>query len=567
MLKAILLTFLLSFTQLSVAGELNWKISRQWNNSEEALYSEFIKGLGVAIKNGVCTTADNCIKNPQANPLFYRNNPQALRNIFADCADLPYILRAYFAFMRELPFVFPQGVTFYSPELDRVRTAFYAAKREYDRYSFFSRPREVRKRYKDLKDQLEELQKRAGKDIRYSRTGNKVTGLGRIKNGDNINTVLNQVVGSVSTAIFRVNGGLFDQGSVFRDTYPVEVTREAIFPGTVLYDPAGHIGVVAEVTKSGKVYLIDAHPDNSITYIAYGEKFSRSSVNIGAGFVRFRPYRLRGSEYIPTPNSSLNDFSLEQYFGPDNDRETSWRKVDFSFNGTSFPFTQFVRARLSLNGLSIDPIEEASVMFGDLCRDFEDRIASVEKAIDDNISQKSHPNSLPENIYGTDGEWETYSTPSRDARLKASVREIYNTTASFIGIGEAPNFTIDYQGNDLRTDLKNVYKSSSEKCQLRIRKSDGQVRLMNLDEAIDRLFKFSFNPYICPELRWGLSGDEVSTCSQENEKWDWYRASQALRNQIDRDYSKYMGYSLRELPSSGLGVDETPEFDFHQLLE
>jgi hypothetical protein len=469
--------------------------------------------------------------------------------------------------MRELPFLFPQGVTFYSPQLDAVRKEYYAAKREYDSYSFFSRPREVKRRFKQLEDQLEDLQKLAGKDIRYSRTGNKITGLRKVRQGDSINTVLNEVVGSVSTAIFRVHGGLFDKGSVFRDTYPVEITRQAIAPGTVLYDPAGHIGIVAEVTESGKIYLIDAHPDNSITYIAYGEKFSRSPINRGAGFVKFRPYRLSGSDYIPTPNSSLQDFSLEQFFGTDNDRETSWRKVDFNFNGTDLPFTQFVRARLSLNGMTINPIEEAQVMFADLCRDFEDRIASVEKAVTDNVSQKSHPGSLPENIYGTDGEWETYSTPSRDARLKASVREIYNTTASFIGVGEAPNFTIDYQGANLRDDLKKVYKNSSAQCKLNIKKSNGQIRTMNLDEAIDRLFGFSFNPYICPELRWGLSGDELSTCSQDNEKWEWYRASQALRNQIDRDYSKYMGYSLRELPGSGLGVKQTPEFDFHELLE
>ena len=61
MFKAILLTFLVVFSQFSVAGELNWKISRQWDSSEEALYSEFIQNLGVAIKNGVCSTADNCI--------------------------------------------------------------------------------------------------------------------------------------------------------------------------------------------------------------------------------------------------------------------------------------------------------------------------------------------------------------------------------------------------------------------------------------------------------------------------------------------------------------------------
>ena len=34
---------------------------------------------------------------------------------------------------------------------------------------------------------------------------------------------------------------------------------------------------------------------------------------------------------------------------------------------------------------------------------------------------------LPENIYGTTGEWELYASPSRDARLKAAFRELYES--------------------------------------------------------------------------------------------------------------------------------------------
>lgn len=70
---------------------------------------------------------------------------------------------------------------------------------------------------------------------------------------------------------------------LFRDTYPVAINRNSIKPGTVLYDPNGHIAVVYEVTTNGKVHLIDAHPDNSLTAITYGEKFSQTNVEIGGG--------------------------------------------------------------------------------------------------------------------------------------------------------------------------------------------------------------------------------------------------------------------------------------------
>lgn len=567
MIKLLVLFISINISQHTHAGELDWEILKQWDSSEEALYSKFIEGLGKAIKKGICGTTNSCLKNPIANPLFYEENPRSLRNIFADCGDLPYVLRAYFAFMRHLPFVFPNGVTFYDARLEELKEDYYAAKREYDSYTFFNRPREVRRRYKLAKEKLDEYERVVKRDIRYSRSGNKITSLRRIRNNDNLNTILNQVVNSVSTAMYRVHGGLYDNGTVFRDTYPVKVTRKGIVPGTILYDSNGHVGVVVEVTPSGKIYLIDAHPDNSITYISYGAKFSRSSIFIGAGFVKFRPYTLSQSKYIPTANNNLPDFSLEQYYGTEDDRQGPWRDVAFYFDGFNLPFSQFVRARLSNNGQSIDPIEETTVLLNDLCRDFKDRVTAVKIAIDNRIDLKPHPQRFPDNIYGTTGEWETYSTPARDARLKASVREAYNSISAFVGEGNPYHFKFKYSGTDIRADLKEIYGNITNSCSLEIEKSDRDLVLMNLDKAMDRLFKFSFNPYMCVELRWALSTSELSSCSQASIKWDWYRASQYIRNQIERDYTQFMGYDLRGLINSNLGVRITPVFDFHALLD
>lgn len=545
---------------LNAQASLRWEIEREWNSSEEELFSEFIANIGKAIKARKCKTTDECLRSPVANPLFAKTNPENMISIFSDCADLPYILRAYFAFMRKLPFVYPKGVTFYSKELDEARANYYQLKREYDRYNFFNRPREIRTQYREAKKLLEKLQKEAGKDLRYSRTGNKITGMVKIRGGENLNQIFHDIVGSISTAIFRVNGSLFDQGDVFKDTYPAKISRDSLTIGSIIYDPAGHIALVADITDAGKVYLIDAHPDNSITYISYGEKFSRSPLSRGAGFVKWRPY---DSNYRPTPNDELSDYSLEQYFGYPERRDVDFRRASFNFENIEMDFNHFVRARLSTRGLSIDPIEDSKASLDDLCRDFKDRVDAVNKAISSGIVNQDAPKELPENIYGTDGDWETYSTPSRDARLKASVREIYYSFKEYLS-PEATDFEISYNGNDLRGDLASIFKEKTNGCRYQITLSDGSLYQTDLKESLDRLFDLSFDPYQCIELRWGLT--QTTTCDQDRDKWRWYQAQGPLRNQIDRDYAAFMGYDISGLERSGLGVQKKPVFDFEALL-
>ena len=550
------------------ARTTSWNISRQWNETEENLYSEFVYKIGKAIRSGQCRTADDCLRSYVANPMFASKNPYGLKKIFSDCADLPYILRAYFAFMRELPFVLPKQVKRYSPEIDAKREEVRWLKVEFDSYSFWKRPWSVRRAYRTARKELKALVKKAGKDIRYTRTGNQIVKLTKIKNGDSINEVLKLVNYNVSTAVFRVNAGLFDQGDVFKDTYPVKIQKESIRPGTILYDPAGHIAVVADVTRTGKVYLIDAHPDNSISYISYGEKFSRSSVKIGAGFLKFRPYRHSYGRYYPTANKNLPDFSLEQYYGSDLNRYlSSWRRAKFNVNGQNLPFVKYVRTKLAASNYVVDPVQETRSMFQDLCRDFKERVIAVNDALKAGMDKKDHPKKLPDNIYGTEGEWETYSTPSRDARLKASVKELYETIQGFLGVGGQTTYLrMNYRGSNLKVDLFRVYLEESRRCTFYPKNSLGYSRGMTMDEGLKKLFDFSFDPYMCAELRWGYAGDDLRTCDQSRNKWKWHRALRPLRNQIQRNYSAFMGYKRRQLDDSGLGVEETPNFDIDQLL-
>ena len=57
---------------------------------------------------------------------------------------------------------------------------------------------------------------------------------------------------------------------------------------------------------------------------------------------------------------------------------------------------------------------------------------SAQVAIKAGIHKRPQPDRLPNNIYGTDGDWETYSTPSHDARLKTAFKELRDEVARFL---------------------------------------------------------------------------------------------------------------------------------------
>ena len=53
-------------------------------------------------------------------------------------------------------------------------------------------------------------------------------------------------------------------------------------------------------------------------------------------------------------------------------------------------------------------------------------------------------------------------------------------------------------------------------CQVTYLGSTGAPHTLTLDDVVDRLFDLSFDPYHCPELRWGApdKSDEASTCKR-----------------------------------------------------
>jgi hypothetical protein len=450
-----------------------WPAVNAWNPTMEAEYSAFIARLGAAIAERRCRRLDRCLRDPSVNTLFDAASDRALA-LTVDCADLPYILRAYFAFKRRLPFGYVSHVRGRGTD---------------PRYMLHVRPDRWR----------------AWTEFRNPRA------------------VMGAMVDDVHSGMYRVApdvpGG---------DLYPPRIDREGVRPGTAYYDPNGHVLVVIEVRPDGSVYLIDGHPDGSLTYKRFGEAFAIGTRPLGGGFQDFRPLRWDGAHLTRLANAEIATFDGDSQWNP-----PSWQPPRAPDGGAPqqivrVTYHQWVRQRLAAPDAVVDPVHDLREEVASLCRDVADRAEAVDAAVAAGVPRQPHPAALPWNIYGTTGDWETWSTPSRDARLKAAVRQIHDELAA--SAADAA----------LRARLLAAWSEEVARpgCVTRYVNSAGATVTLSLEAVLDRLFALSFDPYQCIELRWGAAAGsaELATCPDDATRRGWYRAEQRLRHQIDRNY-------------------------------
>ena len=452
----------------------------------------------------------------------------------ADCADLPYLLRAYFAWKNGLPFAYSASVT--------------PAGRD-------------------------------SSDIRFNDVGVRISSR-RDLTGPVIDArrEIPQMLGLVTSAHFRYAPDY--SGQLLPDHYPVKITRDSIKPGTILYDPYGHLAVVYKVTAQGRVHFIDAHPGNALTRGVYGKAHKRYIPEVGGGFKRWRPQKLvgatqladgsyQGGSIVLAADKDLGDWSAEQFFGTEPKRPKDWDKGRFVHEGETLEYYQFVRRRLAKGHFRYDPVEETRSMVRVLCEDLKYRVHAVDAAIAARMHLRPQPSRLPDNIYGTSGDWEVHSTPSRDARLKTAFKELRDEVARFLELAAARSDHIAYGGSDLRRDLLDVYTREASACTISYARTDGTPQQLSFADVTRRLHLLSFDPHHCVERRWGAnSKEELSSCPDGGDKAEWYAAEQRLRNQIERIYHVRMDFSLADLrrKAPGSGVDDPPDVDVLKLL-
>jgi hypothetical protein len=474
-------------TEIKVGGaDAAWTAYHQWNDSYEAEFARWVEQLFVDKKGSLAA----CLRNPDGNTLY--SDEDRTNSIFSDCADLPYLLRAYFSYKKRLPFSF--NVTISGSRYSNNNQP--GSRRSFLSYSGFS-------------------------------------------------SLTRAISNSVHSGFFR-----FFWTTEKTDTFLCQVSRESIVPGTVYYDANGHVLVVSRVDDDGTVWFVDAHPDNSLTEKRFGSYLSRGSCKQGGGFRRWRHQEVSSGGSFTLTNNSNSPFF---------DEEKSQCQDSYVVDGLALDYHQWVKRMLATGSGKVDPIKEMQQQLTALDQALEDRAASIDAAVSFGMHRKAHPSSLPYNIYGTEGDWEAYSTPGRDARLRAQVREIYTLIKDSVSAVAQGNHPYAFTGTaaQLVSGLSSIWQESADSIQIGYGDSDGRTITLTLGDIMERLFLLSFDPYHCPELRWG--DVDTASCPDGSSKRWWYEQEQRLRNVIDTDH--------RVNTTLDWGPVNTPDIDVGNLLE
>lgn len=464
-----------------------WPVADRWSPRVEEDYARFVARLGEAVRDRRCGRVDRCLRDPSVNTLYDPVTDARLR-LDVDCADLPYVLRGYFAFKRKLPYGF----------VSTVRGTYSATAR----YVLGVRP----------------------------------TGWRAWRQYETPREAIRAAVDTAWTIMYRT-----PPETERSDYYPVEIRRGALRPGSIYYDPNGHVLVVSEVRDDGQIYLIDGHPDGSLTWKRFGAAFALGTRRLGGGFKNHRPLRMSAEGALEwTPNAELTD----------RDDATQWDRAQWVVEGRAVTYPEWVRARLARAGATVDPVVDFREEVQALCRDVSDRVLAVDLALGAGIHRQRHPGALPWNIYGTTGEWETWSTPSRDARLKTVVQEIAQVVDALPAT------------SPLRPALRAVWieETARPDCAYRYTNSAGATVSFTLSTVLDRLFDLSFDPYHCPELRWGAPAGsaERASCPDDPTKLSWYTYERRLRNRLERVYG--VPTPTRDGPDAPPAIDPRTRF-------
>ncbi len=294
-MRALLAALVLTLCTAFAAQAAPWRIVKDhWDASDEAGFGAFITALG----DSGCSSSQSCLRDP-ANP--YRGSDQHFLDIDVDCAKLPYLLRAYYAWKHGLPFSYVDGV--------------------------------------------------AGS--RFGASPNRIVSrAGVLDHGGGIDgaAAIRALLDNVYSGTYRTDAA--QDGALPADFYSPALQPGSIRPGTVIYDTNAHVGIVYRVDGAGRIYYMDAHPDFTISRSVYGAQFGQSPARLGGGLKNWRPLQLQGAQrqgvalvgghYVLARNRQIPDFSLVQYLGTEAgpDGRPLW-----SYNGARLGYYEYAPCR------------------------------------------------------------------------------------------------------------------------------------------------------------------------------------------------------------------------------
>jgi hypothetical protein len=454
-----------------------WESRRTWDRRMEDLYSAWIERLFDA---PVDQSLDfrplhQALRDPARNFLYgflglREDDPKNKAAIPAtpDCADLPYFLRAYFAWKLALPVGFrdcDRGTDARPPKCSALTT-----------------------------NEDAPAGKPGGKDV-----------LPAVKSF--LRLMSNHVQsGSARTA-------LDDEET---DYYPVRLERKALRPGTVYADPYGHVMMLVhwvEQTKDhgGLLLAVDGQPDTSVGRKRFWEGtflFTNETKSAGPGWKAFRPLARGASGALePVKNAAIG--------GAGDPAHAAYSAEQSKLSPDEF----YARMGKLINPAGLDPAAAYGETLDALVEQLKVRVGSV-----DNGEKFMHENGSPvvpmpdgAKIFETTGPWEDYATPSRDMRLIIAMNVLLGLPDRVVRHPELFNLG-GRKPAEVAAELKKLHGARIGERGIEYKRSDGSSFKLSIADLLARktALEIAYNPNDCVETRWGAAAGtpEATPCAR-----------------------------------------------------
>jgi hypothetical protein len=512
-----------------------WPLRNTWNRETENLYSAWIEKLFDAPLEATLSwpALHEVLRDKSRNVLFNHLGlgEDSMRMVVRpDCADLPYFLRAYFAFKMGLPFGYSKCTRGGGGAPPKCHAWWNIQNLEppppppEQTPAPAPEPKAVSGNPLDLFRQTVQQPPSAPAakaPARSRRAGPppKPAGLA---------AAFGWYLRIVADGVHSGNGRTRTNDDN-TDYYPVPLSQESLRPGTVYADPYGHLLVIVRrVPQSGDaagvILAVDAQPDGTVARKRFWRGnflFAQDPALGGPGFKRARPIvrdkkgglrRLTNAEIAKHPQ--YGDFSLDQ---------ARLSIEDF-----------YDRMDDVMSPSPLDPLRAMKEAIAALEEQVKARVTSIENGRKWQNTGRGEAG-MPEGaaIFETTGPWEDFSTPSRDLRLLIAIDVVRGFPDR---VARRPERYAMPQGKsvaDVKAELQSVLASELAGRKFSYLRSNGSSWTLSLKDVLDRAvaLEMAYNPNDCVELRWGApaKSNEASTCkrfapSAQRAKMTQYRA-------------------------------------------
>lgn len=436
----------------------------EWDTPAEAFYAAWIERLfdGSPEESLSFPSLEPVLRDPARNFLHGHLGLREDDRLPAtpDCADLPYFLRAYFAWKVGLPVAF----------------------RACDRGTGGRPPH-------------------CGGPIVDDRFGRGLLPAGAF------NGLMRKIADTVHSGSART--GLTAEAT---DFYPVPLDRAYLWPGTVFADPYGHTLVLVKwvpqtAGHGGLLLAVDAQPDNSVGRKRFweGNFLFADLPGAGPGFKAFRPLLRDGGGRLRLPsNAALAEGGP---VAPYSDEQAGLAPEDF-----------YAGVGKLIDPRGLPPEQAYEAMLAALVEQLETRVGSVENG-ESYVRKHRGVIAMPSGaaIFESIGAWEDYSTPSRDLRLLIAMDVLSRLPERILRYPEL--FALGGQSPEAaKAGIERLHARRIEERRFRYRRSDGSSWELSVAEAIARraAFEVGYNPNDCAEVRWGArpGSEEYAPCAR-----------------------------------------------------